>query len=456
MNTLQLLKGCELHTHVSGCLYPEDILSLGRAVYNKIDWSRVIKDYEEAYEIRLDPHRLFRETPTNNRSSEDIFRRQLVFSEEDGGNFDRFQAKFNFFWTICNHYLHVLKKEQEILKRIVARHRREGLDYVEYRAFFADSVKAPHEFLHFHRSLAQAIQQCCSNGFTARYIISLPRDAPELSYELVQQLFKTNPELIPTIVGLDFCYFEEGYPPETVRAFFSRLHQDNDRHPSRALEVVYHVGESYFDKSIESAIRWCHEVADIGSRRLGHAIALGLDPSVAITRRPHAHEAEIVSERMSQIVYDLRYHKALARYDVILDTNALKQEMELLKKLPADTVLRRPYNKKRLQEICHRQDFVLNELAALGTTIESCPTSNLRIGAVPSPSTHPLHRFLKSQVNLVIGADDPGIFDSSLSDEIDWVIKNTKHDASTLVKRLGDPRRFRLGQLRQPESNIFS
>ena len=269
------------------------------------------------------------------------------------------------------------------------------------------------------------------------------------SFTLVQRLFDENPELIPTIVGLDFCYFEEGYPPETVRAFFRQLHEDNRQCPQRALEVAYHVGEIYFDKSLESAIRWCHEAAELGARRLGHAIALGLDPAVAITRQFQAHETESVSERLDQIAYDLQHYQALTHYGISLDYDALNREQERLQRLALGSSVKRPYTKTRLEEIRRRQNFVLDQLTEWGTVIESCPTSNLRIGGVPSPATHPLHRFLKSQVNLVIGADDPGIFDSPLAAEVDWVLKHMQLNARELIERLGDPRRFRLGQLRQ-------
>ena len=72
----------------------------------------------------------------------------------------------------------------------------------------------------------------------------------------------------------------------------------------------------------------------------------------------------------------------------------------------------------------------------------------LRIGGVPDAARHPIHRFLRSQVNLVVGADDPGIFDSPLAAEIDWVVAHSGLDARGLAQRLGDPRRFRLGQQR--------
>ena len=51
-------------------------------------------------------------------------------------------------------------------------------------------------------------------------------------------------------------------------------------------------------------------------------------------------------------------------------------------------------------------------------------------------------------MNLVVGADDPGIFDSPLAAEIDWGVAHSGLDARGLAQRLGDPRRFRLGQQR--------
>ena len=450
MTDLQILNGCELHVHVAGCLYPEDLLTLGEAIYEEIDWTRYVESYEQAYGVHPDPHALFADALANGRADQPQFRQQVLFGEADSGDFDRFQAKFNLLGTMYVHWRQVLQREQEVLHQIVARHRREGLDYVEYRTLVGNTAADPEGFLHFHRTHAQAIQSANGHGLTARYLIGIPRDEPLTAYALVQRLFDENPELVPTIVGLDFCAYEEGYPPQGVQDFFTRLHQDNANNPQRALEVVYHVGESYFDKSLESAIRWCHQAAEMGARRLGHAIALGLDPAVAIARRPHAHEAELVSERLAQIAYDLQHRQALTQYGIMVDVASLEQEGERLQQLAGDALIERPYTPQRLAEIRHRQAFVLDQLTALGTVIESCPTSNLRIGGVPAPDVHPIHRFLKSAVNLVIGADDPGIFDSPLAAEIEWVLAHTAFDTTTLVERLGDPRRFRLGQLRPP------
>jgi hypothetical protein len=51
-------------------------------------------------------------------------------------------------------------------------------------------------------------------------------------------------------------------------------------------------------------------------------------------------------------------------------------------------------------------------------------------------------------VSLAICTDDPGNFDITLASEIDWVAAHTGLDHVALARRLGDPRRFRLGQRR--------
>jgi adenosine deaminase len=198
------------------------------------------------------------------------------------------------------------------------------------------------------------------------------------------------------------------------------------------LDIVYHVGESFFDKSLESAIRWCHEIAEMGAQRFGHAIALGLDPAIAIARRPQAHVWERVSERLDQLAYDLRYRLQLARYGVAVDEQALMAERKRLRAVAPGTCIERAYDEGRLAEVRKRQRFVLDRLRALGTVIECCPTSNLRIGGVPDASHHPIHRFLDSGVNVVICSDDPGIFDITLASEVEWVCTHAVLDVETL------------------------
>ena len=444
---LQAARSCELHVHLGGCLNAAEIFELGRDHCAEIDWSLYSESFAAAYGRRPDPVDLFREALQTQQL--DRFREHYVYGEDDGGDFTRFQAKFNMALCVYRHWWKKFGNQDEIWRRILARHRREGLRYAEYRAMAPYDHTQPEAFIHFHQQTARTLHEASTPEFEIRYLISLPRWAPLESYQQVQSLLDRNEDLICTIVGLDFCHFEEGYPPESTRAFFHHLHRDNAQHPERALDVVYHVGEVYFDKSLESAVRWCHQAAELGATRLGHCTALGLDPEAAIARKNQAHEREPVAERLDQIAYDLRYREALEKFGIEIDAKALERERQDLATRPRDQPVQRTYDPMRLEAIRHRQDFVLKYLAELGIVIETCPTSNLRIGAVPDAARHPVHRLLHSKVNVVIGADDPGIFDCTLADEVDWVQRHTGIEAGALQKRLGDPYLYRSGTRRR-------
>ncbi len=430
-------KTCELHVHIGGCLTAEDLFELGRDHADAIDWTLFVDSFEEAYGERPDPPSIYR------RGAANALRPYCVYSVADGGDFARFQAKFNFSICVFRYWWHVLAQHDELVARIVERHQREGLRYVEYRAMAPFGADNPEAFMDFHATMARSVDCASSPGFTARYLVSLPRWQPLETYRATRRLLDEQPELNDVIVGLDLCHFEEGYPPASTGAFFSALHEDNAAQPERHLDVAYHVGEVYFDKSLESAVRWCHEVAELGAVRLGHCIALGLDPAVATARRPHAHVCESAAERLAQIDYDLRHVDALRNRGIGVDVDALVAEQRHLCAGPDDARCERSYTPARLEEIRLRQTWVLDCLTESAIPIETCPTSNLRIGAVPSPEDHPVHRFLRSDVPLIIGADDPGLFDCALADEVDWVIRHGRLDATELSSRLGDPLRFR-------------
>ena len=446
MSEVLSAKTCELHVHIGGCLTAEDLYELGRDISDQIDWSLFVNSFEEAYGERPDPPALYRRARA--RGGGQVLRPYCVYGREEGDDFARFQARFNFSICVFRHWWHVLDRQDELLDRIVERHRNEGLRYVEYRAMAPFDAEDADDFIDFHCTMARAMLRGQRADFHPRYLVSLPRWQPLKSYRVVRRLLDEQPDLVDAIVGLDFCHFEEGHPPESTRLFFQRLHQDNANWPAQRLDVAYHVGEVYFDKSLESAVRWCHEAAELGAARLGHCTALGLDPAVAIARRDQAHERESILERLSQIRYDLRHAEALRARGVFIDCDELQAEQANLSARDDAIRYRRPYDETRVEEIRLRQTFVLDCLAQLGTVIETCPTSNLRIGAVPSEAEHPVHNFLISDVPLTVGADDPGLFDCRLDQEVDWVLRHGGLDSKSLEQRLGNPYRFRCGKRR--------
>jgi hypothetical protein len=177
------------------------------------------------------------------------------------------------------------------------------------------------------------------------------------------------------------------------------------------------VGESFTDKSLESAVRWVQEAAEAGAHRLGHAIALGVDPDAY---GAHVRE-ESVGERRDQIAYDLTHHEALGRAGVHVDRSALAREEEILRARPEGEKLRIVYDHARLHEVRARQRVAMAAVREAGAVIEVCPTSNLRIGGLTNPSHHPVPRFLAEGLRVVVASDDPGIFGTRLRDELGWV-----------------------------------
>ena len=59
------------------------------------------------------------------------------------------------------------------------------------------------------------------------------------------------------------------------------------------------------------------------------------------------------------------------------------------------------------------------EVRARGVLIEVCPTSNVRTRAVPSLADHPARTLFHAGVPLSINTDDPGLFDLTLTGELE-------------------------------------
>ena len=114
----------------------------------------------------------------------------------------------------------------------------------------------------------------------------------------------------------------------------------------------------------------------------------------------------------------LRHRDGLRLHGVHINVNAVEMELRRLQAADGDLILQIEYNEQRLKEVKGRQTYAIQCIKSLGTVIEVCPTSNRRIGGISDPNHHPLVQFVDYDVPFVIGTDDPGIFDTTLTDEI--------------------------------------
>ena len=414
----------DLHTHLYGCIHASDFREflLGRDV----DWTAYERNFLRVYGVSPPVREILERCRKGVEGSEAEFEQLFVFGDGDAGNFDRFQAKYE----MLNHggglsrfskgeiSLAALFDEVcAFIRRIVERQRQQGIGYVEHRMNLRPEFTCE-QSREFVLAMLRTYGEYEGSDIQPRLAISLPRSNPWPEWEVVQDM-----ALGPSghlLTGIDFCYLEEGYPPKDKRELFDAVKDFNGRHPERALAILYHVGESFTDKSLESAVRWVHEAAKFGAHRLGHAISLGVDPD-----RFGAHRrTETVGERVDQLEYDLRHRDGLAKFGVHVDDASVVEELRRIRALPRDSRVTIDYDYARLDELRKRQRYAISCVKESGAVIEVCPTSNRRIGGITRPEHHPVKEFLASDAPFVIATDDPGIFGITLAEEIAWVQDN--------------------------------
>jgi len=412
----------ELHLHMYGTIRSTDLLA-HLAARSSVQWDWYEAEMEAAFGACPPTRTIVERHRSGDATAAAIFDRLFVFGDDDAGNFDRFQAKFNL--LIAGSSMLAAEEGPDEIAREVgafadairADHLRQGITYAEQRFTLGKDLCTPSD-----RAVLDTLLAAYSSGDGAiveRLALSLPRSDPWAAWDRVQEL-----ALGPTgeaLTGVDFCFVEEGHPPKDKADFFRAVADFNLEHPTRALAILYHVGESFRDKSLESAVRWVQEAAELGAHRLGHAIALGVDPAAF---GPHTRP-EPVSERRDQIAYDLAHADGLRAAGVPVDAAALDAERQALASRPDDDLLNATYDEARLADVRRRQDYAMTRVRSTGAVVEVCPTSNRRIGDIADAAHHPVHRFLAAGLPVVVSSDDPGIFGTTLADELAWVCHQT-------------------------------
>ncbi|MBX7056560.1 MAG: hypothetical protein K1X75_00750 [Leptospirales bacterium] len=397
---------CELHCHLYGCLQLDDLRWL--AARRPPRWQIFQDSFRRSYGATPPGAELFADQP----QSRALLERTALFREP--GNFQRFQTCFDLVIAVAHTDAEEL---QQIAARVVGRQQEA---FVEYRMLFSpreDSVSFQEKVF----ALAEGLASASAPGREARLLVSLPRDPEmrQLRYQDLRRLLQQNVHLAATITGIDFCHVEEGHPPQEAAPFLAEVLLDNQRQPQQALALLYHVGESFQDKSVESATRWCLEAAWSGAHRLGHCVALGAAPELYLG----SVRKESARERAAQIAFELCHQESLSAAGYSLDVRALQQERQQLSSAEAPELVETHYDSERVNRLRLFQDWAMAQMAQSAAIIESCPTSNLRIAGLGDARHHPLPRFLAAGIKTCLGADDPGILDCSLADEFALVAR---------------------------------
>lgn len=186
--------------------------------------------------------------------------------------------------------------------------------------------------------------------------------------------------------------------------------EDNKAEKDTALAILYHVGESFQDKSILSASRWVLESAEWGVHRLGHAIALGLHPFEKMKDKIK----ESKSERLDQLRLYYDRKEELDSYFEVPSREKIGNEIDSLKH---KEIVELETGSSFLEECIGFQNYCIFKIKQTDAVIESCPSSNEFIGMVVDPKSHPILRFAKNGMKFTISTDDPGIFGTTIEAE---------------------------------------
>lgn len=399
----------ELHIHLYGCLTASDVFELGKDRFQKVrerlSWYEV--EYEKATGYRPDARSYWTEPNGFERLRQD-------FEFKEAGSFLKFQACFNLMIAL----LPIVPGDTTILKYVLGSQRAAGIRFGEYR-FFLPPIFTSEQTKELAQGLTRAvlaIEAESAGSFTPRLIFGLSR-VPEVAlaqHRTLCALLSVKPELARAIVGIDFSGVEEGLPPKTLAPVLAEVHKENLRAPARALAVLYHVGESFAEMSLMSAARWVEQANTFGVHRLGHATSLGISP---FELKERGFVDEQVSERKDHLHWLLTLKEPLQAAGFPVQDRDIKQELAALARQADGERVRINYDSATLAEAHNLQEALLKILVARGAVVESCPTSNFRIGGIKSHASHPLPRFLKAGIKTIVSTDDPGIFGISLHSE---------------------------------------
>ena len=399
MNTYSDL--IELHSHLYGSLSAEILYEIGKNNPNP-RWHIFTEAYEKIFHKKIDTKNFFKSI-----DSLDKFKELYYFL--DKAPFEVFQSKFNLIIALSRFNPEEIR---EISKNVLRESANKGIKYSEFRIMYSPMAL---ESDYLERTLAACVGLSEGEKYynvKGRLVVSLHRNPGfEDQYSWLKKAMQEHKIISDYLVGIDFCNIEEGNPPKYKKDFFRKVLQDNELDQDNSLAILYHVGESFQDKSHLSACRWIAESSDFGAHRLGHCIALGekIDKFFGIER------LELREEFVDTNEYILSNYDDISQFGKFSNYEFFQSNLSMAKSDNKDIII--SYDDTFLKNLETFRKYVIQKLIKNDTVVESCPSSNFLIGMIDTYENLPVKAFSETNLKLTIGADDPGIFNIDLPGE---------------------------------------
>ncbi|MCS6969454.1 MAG: hypothetical protein NZ552_00345 [Planctomycetes bacterium] len=368
------------HVHLYGALQPSELLQL--AVGRAIDWGPVAEVWHEARTTPPDFSALVamarRDPETAGRRLAEALARLPAGTASLRARFALVHACTRWGSAAHAHWNSAVADEVE-----------QVWSWVATRWPVEARIQLPADASERWAACALEHVAACAAKHGMTVIISLPRAAPLKHWPLVAESAHRH----PTIVGVDLCGIED--EPARHAPLSAALAAWNHRFAPRRLQFAVHVGEQLDCMTPLTAIRRVWDAIAIGADRLGHALAIRLDPAAW----PAGPAWQTVAERSA----DLQWLQWQA--DILeLDGDAIDAELSELR-------VRDPHSQVGVVPADHGlvsacQETVRARLRATQRLVECCPTSNEQISGAPLA-----RHGLKSLTGIpwVVGSDDPGL-----------------------------------------------
>lgn len=415
----------EHHLHLYGCLTAKDVYVLGRERWQARRQN--LQHYAKQHSVICGTVPPYHEFWSPQVGLEQL---QRYYEINASVSFEQFQAKFDLLIALFP----LRQDDMSIWQYVLTKHLQAGLRYVEYRFIYPFSLAAPHTYLQDVNALLAQYEAESGGNFQPRLALSLARPLAQAQaqYRALRAMLDAVPQNLQHITAIDLCGFEEDYPPALYRPLFAEILHDNHNRQHK-LAILLHVGESFQTISLHSAIRRVLQAHTYGVHRLGHAIALGLDAQ----NLQGTAVQESRQERLAHLHW-LLYEEGreLQEFGYHIAEHELKHEQAQLKDGKPPQVCH--YDATTRAELTALQTAALHWAKANDMHIESCPTSNLRLGKVRELRFHPLHKFSQHELCVTLSSDDPGIFASDIEQEAYLCRTKLKIPASFMQQMLAN------------------
>lgn len=403
----------EVHTHLYASLDEDDLNWLGSRKSPR--WDIYKNSYKKLYGEFPSLDILYKNqvflTQNLTKQQKEILRSFYIYNQDKPKGFPYFQLCFDFIISLAH-------TDPEELKEVAIRvHEKQKEYYSEYRMMFSPMI-SPLEFQEKVLALIEGFGQVDQNKKKSKLILSLNREKNkfEWQYEILKDIKRKNPNDI--LLGIDFAGYEENDPPQNKKQFLKKAKKES------LFVILYHVGESFNNKTPSSAIRWIYEVFQYGVHRIGHAIALAYDESKV--------ENKIYIESKEERLSHLNFLKELYEQgEMWIPIDYIYQELKQISY--SKDIITIKYSQQELKLHLDFIHYVISKLK-FSAIIETCPTSNLMIAGYS-----PLSFFVKNKLTICIGADDPQILDTSLEKEFELanaILRQEYENSNEIIEQI--------------------